>query len=407
MGLTNLTELDLSFSNITDISSLVGLTNLTELDLRGNALSLSSINDHIATLESRGVTVRFERFRKGDFDIELVFLDPFTEVQKRVLQYAARRWMSVITEDLPEYEFTRGWSGTCGDQSFEIPSGERIDDLRIYVTSFDDIPGAVGWGAPDLLREATYLPVLGCMGFDLERANLLITGLHEMGHVLGFGTVWDELGFYQNPPDGDRHFNGPLAIAAFDDAGGWDYKGKKVPLNDSAHWRRSAFWSSRFPESPGELMMPGGGGALSAITVQSFADLGYGVDVTQADPYTLPGTTSGAKVAVATPAVPRLDVNAVRPNIHPPPGTDPYGHERVAGGLLSGILGDDGKTGGLESGERFWGFDIDFDVADARQMGHLGRQAVAEPELKCGVGLLNEPIYVVDQQGRVVRTIER
>ena len=125
----------------------------------------------------------------------------------------------------------------CGDQSFEIPSGERIDDLRIYVTSFDDIPGAVGWGAPDLLREATYLPVLGCMGFDLERANLLITGLHEMGHVLGFGTVWDELGFYQNPPDGDRHFNGPLAIAAFDDAGGWDYKGKKVPLNDSAHWR--------------------------------------------------------------------------------------------------------------------------------------------------------------------------
>ena len=367
-GLTNLSVLELSFNNITDISSLVGLTNLTELDLRGNALSLSSINDHIATLESRGVTVRFERFRKGDFDIELVFLDPFTEVQKRVLQYAARRWMSVITEDLPEYEFTRGWSGTCGDQSFEIPSGERIDDLRIYVTSFDDISGAVGRGGPNLLREATYLPVLGCMGFDLERANLLITGLHEMGHVLGFGAVWDELGFYQNPPNGDRHFNGPLAIAAFDDAGGRNYTGAKVPLNDSAHWR--------LPVLGGELMGPSGGPALSAITVQSFADLGYGVDVTQADPYTLPGTTSGAKVAVATPAVPRLDVNAVRTNVHPPPGTDPYGHERVAGGLLSGILGDDGKTGGLESAERFWGFDIDFDVADARQMGHLGRQAV-------------------------------
>ena len=50
--------------------------------------------------------------------------------------------------------------------------------------------------------------------------------------------------------------------------------------------------------------MPRGGPALSAITVQSFADLGYGVDVTQADPYTLPlpGAASGkasAKIAAA------------------------------------------------------------------------------------------------------------
>ena len=384
-GLTNLSVLNLFFSNITDISSLVGLTNLTELDLRGNALSLSSINDHIATLESRGVTVLFERFRKGDFDIELVFLDPFTEVQKRVLQYAARRWMSVITEDLPEYEFTRGWSGQCGDQSYAIPSGERIDDLRIYVTSFvtsfDDNPDAVGWGGPSLLREATYLPVLGCMGFDLERADLLITGLHEMGHVLGFGTVWDELGFYQNPPNGDKHFNGPLAIAAFDDAGGWDYKGKKVPLNDSAHWRRSAFWSSQFPESPGELMMPGGGGALSAITVQSFADLGYGVDVTQADPYTLPGAASAkasAKVVAAMPARPGVDVTQA--DAYSLPGADPHGQWSISKDLLL-LPGDD------------------------RWRGHLARSPRAVPELSCGAGLRREPIHVIDAQGYIVRTI--
>ena len=380
-GLTYLSGLNLSFNNITDISSLVGLTNLTGLDLRGNALSLSSINDHIATLESRGVTVRFERLRKGDFDIELVFLDPFTEVQKRVLQYAARRWMSVITEDLPEYEFTQGWSRTCGDQSFEIPSGERIDDLRIYVTSFNDNPHAVGWGGPSLLREATYLPVLGCMGFDLARAYLLTTGLHEIGHVLGFGRVWDELGFYQNPPNGDQHFNGPLAIAAFDDAGGWDYKGKKVPLYDRAHWRRSAFWSSQFPESPGELMMPGGGGALSAITVQSFADLGYGVDVTQADPYTLPGAASAkasAKVVAAMPARPGVDVTQA--DAYSLPGADPHGQWSISKDLLL-LPGDD------------------------RWRGHLARSPRAVPELSCGAGLRREPIHVIDAQGYIVRTI--
>ena len=334
-GLTNLIELFLRFNAITDITALAGLTNLIKLDLRGNPLNDSSINDHIPTLQRIGVEVFFDPSRpKGDFDIELVFPDHFSESQKNVLQYAARRWMAVISEDLPDYELAEGWSGTCGEQSYEIPAGERIDDLRIYITTIEGGRGqTVGWGGPRLLREETYLPVLGCMAFDLKRANLLITGLHEIGHVLGAGKLWRDLGFLQDL-DGDTHFNGPLAIAAFNDAGGRDYTGKKVPVRGTAHWRR--------PVLSGELMVSGGGAALSAITVQSMADLGYGVDVTQADPYTLPGTSAGkasAKIAVATPAIPRVDVTQ----------TDTY--------------------------------------------------------IQCGAGLRREPIYVVDPQGRVIRTI--
>ena len=105
------------------------------------------------------------------------------------------------------------------------------------------------------------------------------TALHEIGHVLGIGTVvFDNSGFVQDL-NGDVHFNGPRAIAAFDDAGGRNYTGKKVPLEeDSAHWRFSVL--------RGELM--GAGNSLSAITIQDLADLGYSVDVTQADPHTLP-----------------------------------------------------------------------------------------------------------------------
>ena len=33
--------------------------------------------------------------------------------------------------------------------------------------------------------------------------------------------------------------------------------------------------------------------------------------------------------------------------------------------------------------------------------------AYTEPELTCGAGPMNEPIYVVDKQGRVVRTIRQ
>ena len=108
--------------------------------------------------------------------------------------------------------------------------------------------------------------------------------------MLGIGTVgFEESGFLQKSP-GDVHFNGPRAIAAFNDAGGRNYTGKKVPLEeDGAHWRGFVL--------KGELMRAyDAGKSVSAITIQALADLGYVVDVTQAVPYTLPRARA-AKVA--------------------------------------------------------------------------------------------------------------
>ena len=52
-----------------------------------------------------------------------------------------------------------------------------------------------------------------------------------------------------------------------------------------------------------ELMTPGSReDPLSAITIQSLADLGYSVDVTQAEPYTLPSAAkASAKIAAQPP----------------------------------------------------------------------------------------------------------
>ena len=127
--------------------------------------------------------------------------------------------------------------------------------------------------------------------------------------LLGIGILWDDFGFLQNPsldendepidPAPDTYFSGPLAIAAFNNAGGANYRGKKVPVENGeewgassrdSHWRESIFGN--------EIMSTVGirdvHEPVSAITIQSLADLGYTVDVSQADPYRLPspGTAS-------------------------------------------------------------------------------------------------------------------
>ena len=389
-GLVSLTELNLNFNRISDISALADLTGLTRLNLRGNPLSDTSVNVHIPALESRGAEVRFDSFDKGDYDIELVFLSRYTERQKNVIQYAARRWMAIIREDVPDYEFTEGWSGSCGGKSFRISSGEKIDDLRIYIGSSN-----IAYGSTSILRAGTRLPVIGCMAFNASIDWLLDLGLHEIGHVLGFGSFWVELG-YLRALDGDTHFNGPLATAAFNEAGGVNYHGAKVPVSQSGiHWRSGVFH---------EEIMSGAVQPISAITVQSLADLGYGVDVNQADAYTLPLARAGAKIAAASPSMSVPGADFTRANAR----HQLYGDQDVHGEMpepLPPVVGHARWRRRLESAVAVWrsGLDFRFD----RQTGRLAPPVQVETELTCGAGLRQEPIYVVDPQGRVIRTIVR
>ncbi|MCY3963448.1 MAG: leucine-rich repeat domain-containing protein [Acidobacteria bacterium] len=283
-GLTNLSALDARFNQIADVAPLARLPSLSALDLRGNPLDPASLDLHVPGLLRRGVEVQFDRFTKGEFDIELVFLDERWsggrgQTHRQVVEWAVRRWTAIVSNDLADHVFSQAESGRCGEGSWEISAGERVDDLRVYVTSFEGDPeDPVGYAGQALLRDSGF-PVVGCMAIDLDRANVDVTASHELGHVLGIGIgpLWGD--FLQTSTD--PHFNGPLAIAAFDDAGGTSYVGAKVPLAEPTHWR--------VPILDHELMGPHGGHALSAITVQALADLGYQVNLDQADEYSLSG----------------------------------------------------------------------------------------------------------------------
>ena len=243
--------------------------------------------------------------RHETFDIELVFINEndFTSKEKEIILSAGRRWESIIRGDLPDVDFSiypqYEWVASL---EATIYINDTIDDLRIFVEA-SSLIGVAGRGGPDALRDGTMLPIMGSIIIDKDKMvdeySLFNVARHEIGHVLGIGTLWYDLigNPSQNNPEADTYFRGPLARKAFNVAGGASYTaGEKVPVEnggDDAHWRESVFID--------ELMAPvytlGYAEPLSAITVQALADLGYSVDVTQADAYQLPSQATKRPVS--------------------------------------------------------------------------------------------------------------
>jgi hypothetical protein len=186
-----------------------------------------------------------------------------------------------------------------------------VDDVLILadLQPIDGPGGILGRAGPCVTRLANNLPVLGVMTFDTDDLDDLVSFdlleevvVHEMGHVLGIGTLWPVQGLLAEPVSQggtDPHFTGAQAITAFNAAGGTDYPDQKVPVEteggpgtEDSHWRESVF--------DNELMtgfINLGANPLSAITVRSLADQGYTVNPAGADPYTLalPGLRAGAR----------------------------------------------------------------------------------------------------------------
>ena len=277
----------------------------------------------------------------GLFDIDLILIDEVSESIQTAFDDATDYWTSILAgTELPnvplEEDFELGCSSITARNSLST-----VDDLAI-VASVREIDGPGGIlasaGLCGIRAGEEGLPFMGAMLFDIadlqrleDEGDLEEVILHEIGHVLGFGTLWNHQGLLVNPSlagesGADTHFRGPFAIEAFNSAGGAGYTaGGKVPVENragpgsaDAHWRESVFEH--------ELMTPyqniGVPDPLSAITIQSLADLGYVVDVDLAEPYQLPGATAVA----ADYEDNRID----------------YGNDIMRGPII--VVGDDGRV---------------------------------------------------------------
>ena len=219
------------------------------------------------------------------FTIVVRFIAGLTQRQQEAFAAAADRWVRVIVGDLPEM--------LVGD--------ELIDDVLISAKGRPiDGPGHIlGSAGPRELRPpeagaAAFLPATGSMSFDTAdlarmeadgRLNDVIT--HEMGHVLGIGTIWDDKGLLRDAGTDNPVFTGAGAMEEYRVLRGAEdlrpVANEGGAGSRDSHWREFVFRN--------ELMSPtiaSAGNPMSRMSVASLGDLGYQIDLAAADAYALP-----------------------------------------------------------------------------------------------------------------------
>jgi hypothetical protein len=260
-------------------------------------LAITTVNVGAASADQFAITVRLN--------------GTMTPSQQAAFTTAATRWAQVIKTGQSNISLNIA-ANDCGTGAPAFNG--TIDDIMIDATidPIDGVGAILGQAGPCYTRVSNGLPVYGVMEFDsadvvqLQNAgdfNAVI--LHEMGHVLGFGTVWT------SPMFSGAGTSNPVITSATT-VGAWQAIGGvgSVPVENSggpgtqdSHWRESVF--------NGELMtgyIDPGANPMSKVTIACLADMGYGVDLTAADPYALPGLKAGEPVQGT-----RYDIEPVTP----------------------------------------------------------------------------------------------
>ncbi len=266
-----------------------------------------------------------------DIELEHVTSSLLTASQREAFEEAERFWESAITANLRGHLLSRSSLVNClskNEMSGDVPGDRVVDDLLIYVEikEIDGRSGVFGGAGPCQLRVSNSLPVAGVMFFDIAdldsmeaNGQLEETIVHEMAHVIGFGTLWSHLNLLQDSAragvSANTHFTGAAAKAAFDEIRGNNYTDSDlVPVQHqggvgvwNGHWRELVFRS--------ELMTPfpdRGPNPMSVVSLASFVDVGYPeVDYSVADEYVLPPPQYAAQAAAGVEAVGRARRNAL------------------------------------------------------------------------------------------------
>lgn len=224
------------------------------------------------------------------------------------VQEAIERWEAAVVGNLPAVAIPPTFFGPnhCGGFGNQV-NGTSTNDLLIILNIMPiDGPGRVlGRAGPCGLREGGLLPFAGIVTLDVDdlapiAGTETLTDIiaHEIGHVLGFGTLWELFDLVAGAGTADPRFTGSKAVTEWQALGGPG----AVPLEATggagtieSHWRKTVFrreLMTGFAEPVG-IDQP-----LSRVSIAAQADLGYTVDMDAADAFSLgsPLTAQGAEL---------------------------------------------------------------------------------------------------------------
>jgi Leishmanolysin len=268
------------------------------------------------TYEARADARRAEEVAatKSPFRIKVRFLGGLNAREKKAFRNAADRWTRIIVGDLPRVRV----------------ESEVIDDILILAQGVTiDGPGKIlGQAGPTHLRPrsagaAAFLTAKGIMSFDTDdlaamdadgTLNDVIT--HEMGHVLGIGTLWERKRLIKRAGKSNPTFVGEGAMKEYRKIRGGGRQ-RQVPVENTGgpgtrdgHWRETVFRNELMSGFISEA-----GNPLSRITAASLGDLGYKVDLDAAEPYDLPNLMALAEAGSLVAHEAPIDVGMVLPVI--------------------------------------------------------------------------------------------
>ncbi|CAM9139895.1 unnamed protein product [Chrysoparadoxa australica] len=246
-----------------------------------------------------GITA-FETESDSEFTITVVNVNSDPKYNS-FFQDAALRWQDIIVGDLEAIPAASapsvGWLGPAGRFDATPWGGEAyledVDDIVIgfSITEIDGVGAILGQAGPYAMRSGgSQLPLSGRMEFDIADFEALIAAeqagdviMHEMGHVLGFGSLWPtrngcgECGIginflYENP---GQVCEAQVQYEALNFPGSlrMEDNGQANDGSHCSHWDEELIGSELMSPS----LNPGVPNPLTAISIGAMADLGYTV----------------------------------------------------------------------------------------------------------------------------------
>lgn len=302
-----------------------------------------------ATATAGVLSTSFSATTQSSYTLTLRFFGPTmsTEAQTAFTN-AANRIKAAIVGQITPISLQGAVLDSCDIPGLTGTLQETSQGIIIYasVAPIDGVGMILAQAGPCFIRPSSSLPAVGVMQFDEADIQYYInTGLfesvvlHEMNHVVGFGTIWDLKNLLRNPAyilvndtiptltgSLDPRFTGASSLAQCLSASGTathcGAAGSGIAVEQcGTYGTADGHWRETFTSTcTGANRAPQGGFPAfdtevntsyveaspnmpwSAMSIASFQDLGYTVNLLAADAYSVPSLLTMARLRAAREA---------------------------------------------------------------------------------------------------------